>query len=42
MNTIKIENFDIGTNSFPFVVGDAGINHIDIKAIKVGLLRSPH
>ena len=27
MNTIKIENFDIGTNSSPFVVGEAGINH---------------
>ena len=27
MNTIKIENFNIGTNSSPFVVGEAGINH---------------
>ena len=27
MNAIKIENFDIGTNSSPFVVGEAGINH---------------
>jgi len=27
MNSIKIGNFDIGTNSSPFVVGEAGINH---------------
>ena len=27
MNIIKIGNFDIGSNSFPFVVGEAGINH---------------
>ena len=27
MNTIKIENFNIETNSSPFVVGEAGINH---------------
>ena len=26
MNTIKIENFNIGTNSSTFVVGEAGIN----------------
>ena len=27
MNIIKIGNFDIGSNSAPFVVGEAGINH---------------